>query len=151
VHSIGRDIKRVRHGLSRLIIWPYTNDAATEYGRVFAELRRIGRPMQEIDIMIAAIAISFGNCIVVSDDSELHAVPGLVVESWTSAAPGSGLPIQVEIAPAQRSSTLMISKKRPAACPGSRRVRRDAHCPTKQKTRPPTRGPGTARENDACS
>jgi tRNA(fMet)-specific endonuclease VapC len=87
-----RNTQRLRRALSRLIVWPYTNDATTEYGRVFAELRRIGRPMQQIDIMIAAIAFSLGNCTVVSDDSDLHAVPGLVVESWTTAASSSGLP-----------------------------------------------------------
>jgi tRNA(fMet)-specific endonuclease VapC len=42
-------------------VWPYTNQAAAEFGRVFAELRRIGRLMQQIDIMTAAIAFSLGN------------------------------------------------------------------------------------------
>jgi tRNA(fMet)-specific endonuclease VapC len=41
-----RNRQRLRLALSRLIIWPYTHDAAAEFGRVFAELRRIGRPMQ---------------------------------------------------------------------------------------------------------
>jgi tRNA(fMet)-specific endonuclease VapC len=40
--------------------------------------------MQQIDVMIAAIAFSLGNCIVVTDDTDLAAVPGLVVESWTT-------------------------------------------------------------------
>lgn len=35
----------VRRGLSEFVLWPYTDDAAWEYGRLFAELRRIGRPM----------------------------------------------------------------------------------------------------------
>ena len=34
------------------------------------ELRPVGRPMQQIDIMIAAVALSLGNCMVVRDDSE---------------------------------------------------------------------------------
>ncbi len=45
------------------------------------ELRRIGRPMQQIDIMIAAVARSLGSCTVVTDDSDLAAVPGLSVEN----------------------------------------------------------------------
>ena len=36
-----------------------------------AELRRIGRPMQQVNIMIAAIACSLGNCSVVTADSDL--------------------------------------------------------------------------------
>jgi tRNA(fMet)-specific endonuclease VapC len=46
-------------------------------------LRRIGRPMQQIDIMIAAIARTLGDCTVVSKDSDLRAVPGLKVEDWS--------------------------------------------------------------------
>jgi tRNA(fMet)-specific endonuclease VapC len=77
-----RNAQRLRNALSRLVIWPYSNDAAAEFGRIFAELRRLGRPMQQIDIQVAAIARELGNCTVVSSDSDLAAVPGLTVENW---------------------------------------------------------------------
>ena len=82
--SISRDknLHRLRVALSRLVVWPYTNAAAEQFGRVIAELRRIGRPMQQIDIMVAAIALSLGNCTVVSKDTDLAAIPGLTVENW---------------------------------------------------------------------
>jgi tRNA(fMet)-specific endonuclease VapC len=38
--------------------------------------------MQQIDIMVAAVALSLGNCTVVTDDTDLIAVPGLSVENW---------------------------------------------------------------------
>ena len=77
--SISRDrnLHRLRLALSRLVVWPYTNEAAEQFGRVFAELRRIGRPMQQIAIMVAAIAFALGNCTVVSTDTDLAAIPGL--------------------------------------------------------------------------
>lgn len=78
-----RNLQRLSIALSRLVIWPYTNEAAEEFGRVFASLRRIGRPIQTMDMLIAAIAISLGNSIVVSMDSDLSAVPGLTVENWS--------------------------------------------------------------------
>jgi tRNA(fMet)-specific endonuclease VapC len=87
--SRDRNLRRLQHGLSRLVVWPYTNDAAEEFGRVFAELRRIGRPMQQIDIMIAAIAFTLGQCVVVTTDADLATVPGLTVENWVAA--GSSL------------------------------------------------------------
>jgi tRNA(fMet)-specific endonuclease VapC len=44
--------------------------------------------MQVVDMMIAAIARTLGNCLVVSADSDLTAVPGLKVENWAiEAAP----------------------------------------------------------------
>jgi tRNA(fMet)-specific endonuclease VapC len=82
--SRDRNAQRLRVGLSRLIVWPYTNEAAGQFGRIFAELRRLGRPMQQIDIQIAAIALSLGNCIVVTGDSDLASVPGLSIDSWAS-------------------------------------------------------------------
>ncbi|MGE3807231.1 MAG: type II toxin-antitoxin system VapC family toxin, partial [Gemmataceae bacterium] len=42
--------QRLRHALSRLIIWPYSPDAAHEY----AEMRRTGRVIQQIDMQIGA-------------------------------------------------------------------------------------------------
>src|SRR5712691_3760858 len=66
--SASRDLnhRRLRHALSRLIVWPYTNAAAAEYGRIFAELRRMGRVIQQIDIQIGAIARTLPHCIIVS-------------------------------------------------------------------------------------
>jgi tRNA(fMet)-specific endonuclease VapC len=68
--------------LGKLLCWPYEKPAALEFGRIIAELKRIGRPMQQIDIQLAAIAFALGNCTVVSGDSDLAAVPGLTVENW---------------------------------------------------------------------
>jgi tRNA(fMet)-specific endonuclease VapC len=80
-----RNMQRLRVGLSQILCWPFDLAAAEEYGRLYAELRRLGRPMQLIDIQIAAIALSLGNTTVVSTDSDLAAVPGLSVENRATA------------------------------------------------------------------
>jgi tRNA(fMet)-specific endonuclease VapC len=77
-----KNLQRLRQTLSKLTVWPFDAKAAAEFGRVRADLRRRGRPMQVIDIMIAAIALDLGNCTVVSADSDFRAIPGLVVENW---------------------------------------------------------------------
>jgi len=84
--SIQRDLnaQSLRHALSLLSIWPYSAEAAAEYGRLFMELRRSGRPMQQIDIQIAAIARTLPDCTVVTKDSDLLAVPKLSVENRAS-------------------------------------------------------------------
>ncbi|HVK15468.1 MAG TPA: type II toxin-antitoxin system VapC family toxin [Fimbriiglobus sp.] len=84
--STSRDenLKRFRVGLDRLLVWPFDVAAAEEFGRLRAALRRAGRPMQPIDIMIAAVALTLGNCTVVTTDSDLSAVPGLAVENWAA-------------------------------------------------------------------
>ncbi|MHB1425645.1 MAG: type II toxin-antitoxin system VapC family toxin [Gemmataceae bacterium] len=77
-----RNLQRLHRDMPTLTVWPYNDSAAAEYGRLAAALRRLGRPMQQSDIQIAAIALSLGNCTVVSGDSDLADVPGLTVENW---------------------------------------------------------------------
>lgn len=79
-----RNQASLRHALSTLLIWPFTTEAAEEYGRIFAELKRAGRPIQQIDMQIGAVARTLPNCVVVSKDSDLSAIPGLTVENWAT-------------------------------------------------------------------
>lgn len=78
-----KNFKRLERALSGIVCWPFTRVAAEEYGRLAAALKRKGRPMQQIDIQIAAIALTLGNCTVVTTDSDLAEIPGLTVENWT--------------------------------------------------------------------
>jgi tRNA(fMet)-specific endonuclease VapC len=82
--SRDRNLAIVNRNVRLFRLWPFNEQAARVYGRLFAELRRSGRPMQSMDLMIAAIALSLGNCTVVTTDSDLLAVPGLTVENWTA-------------------------------------------------------------------
>jgi tRNA(fMet)-specific endonuclease VapC len=82
--SRDKNLHKLRNGLSRLTIWPYDEKAAVEFGRIFVELRRRGRPIQQIDIQIAAVAFALGQCTVVSNDGDMTEVPGLTVENWRS-------------------------------------------------------------------
>ncbi len=79
-----RNIRTLRHALSRLAIWPYSAEAAEEYGRIFAELKRAGRRIQQIDMQIGAIARTLPHCVVVSKDADLSAISGITVENWAS-------------------------------------------------------------------
>ena len=78
-----RNLTRLRHNLLDLSLWPLDKKAAQEFGRLYALLRRIGRPMQQIDIQIAAIALTLRNCTVVTKDSDFAAIPGLSIEDWS--------------------------------------------------------------------
>lgn len=80
--SRARNLATLRRALSTLIIWPFTPDAAEEFGRIFAELRRAGRPIQQIDMQIGAIARTLPDCIVVTKDADLSAIAGLRIENW---------------------------------------------------------------------
>ena len=82
-----RNMQRLHVALPDLALWPYDEAVAFEFGRLEAELLRVGRPMQTIDIQLTAIARVLGNCVVVTVDGDLSAVPGLKVENWRTTVP----------------------------------------------------------------
>jgi tRNA(fMet)-specific endonuclease VapC len=81
--SRDKNMRLLVNGIRRLPIWPFDQDAAAEFGRIHADLRRRGRIIGIIDMMTAAIAKTLGNTTIVSTDSDFQAIPGLDVEDWT--------------------------------------------------------------------
>ena len=83
-HSASRDrnMKSLKVALASLKRWPMDESAAFEYGLIYAELARAGRPVGIADMMIAAIGRTLPNCTVVSADSDLNVVPRLAVDNW---------------------------------------------------------------------
>ena len=77
-----RNLLRLNRKLSMFRLWPFTLEIAREYGKLYAELRRTGNPMQEIDMMVAATARTLSDCIVVTTDGDLLRVPNLRVGNW---------------------------------------------------------------------
>lgn len=77
-----RNLLRLRQALQVWKLWLVDTAAAFEYGRIAFELKRIGRPIGQNDMMIAAVAMALGNTTVVTMDGDLAAVPGLAVENW---------------------------------------------------------------------
>ena len=64
-------------------ILPITSKVAEQFARIFANLRRKGRPIDTNDIWIAAIA-RVHNLIVVTNDEHFQYVEGLQVEDWST-------------------------------------------------------------------
>jgi tRNA(fMet)-specific endonuclease VapC len=81
-----QNILRLHQALNVWKLWQADTQAAFEYGRIASELKSIGRPMGQNDIMIAAIARSLGQTTVVTMDNDLAAVPGLTIENWAETA-----------------------------------------------------------------
>jgi tRNA(fMet)-specific endonuclease VapC len=74
----------LRRSIKLFHLWPFTPEAAEVYGRIYAELRRKGRLIQQIDLQTAAIALALGQCTVVTEDGDFRAVAGLSVVSWAT-------------------------------------------------------------------
>jgi tRNA(fMet)-specific endonuclease VapC len=79
-----RNLQTLRRALDVWKLWLADAEAAFEYGRIAFELKKAGRPVGQNDIMIAAIALTLGNCVVVTMDNDMSAIPGLAVENWAT-------------------------------------------------------------------
>ncbi|MCL4462828.1 MAG: type II toxin-antitoxin system VapC family toxin [Firmicutes bacterium] len=71
--------------LSIVDILPFDDEAATEYGKICATLRRQGTPIGVMDMLIAAHAKAKGLIIVTNNVREFERIEGLVLENWVSA------------------------------------------------------------------
>lgn len=83
-----RNSQRLRIAIADWTVWSFDAAAAEEYGRLATQLKRAGQVIGQIDMQIAAVAITLGNCAVVTTDKDLLSVPGLAVESWRTEAEG---------------------------------------------------------------
>lgn len=63
-------------------ILPFDDEAATEYGKICATLRRQGTPIGVMDMLIAAHAKAKGLIIVTNNVREFERVKGLRLENW---------------------------------------------------------------------
>ena len=71
--------------LSLMSIVEFNRDAAQEFGKIQAELRRIGKPTGELDAIIAAVARSRGDILVTNNTRHFINVSNLYLENWLEA------------------------------------------------------------------
>ncbi|MCH8961789.1 MAG: type II toxin-antitoxin system VapC family toxin [Bacteroidetes bacterium] len=67
-----------------LVIADFDYESAVVYGRVRAELERLGTPMGPLDTLIAAHALSLDVTLVTNNEREFSRVSDLRVENWVS-------------------------------------------------------------------
>lgn len=69
----------------RIPVLDLDSAAAIEYGRIRAELRRLGTPVADLDLLIGATALAMGLVVATLNVSDFSKIPGLTVEDWSTA------------------------------------------------------------------
>jgi tRNA(fMet)-specific endonuclease VapC len=69
--------------LERLAILDWTNDVTVHYARIRHGLERMGKPIGNMDLLIASHAVSQGMTLVTNNIRHFSSVPGLKAEIWT--------------------------------------------------------------------
>ena len=75
------NLRRLQGLLEALILWPFDERAAEEFGRIQAEQKRKGRPIPPLDAQIATVARVYG-LMLLTADHHFTFVDGLQVENW---------------------------------------------------------------------
>jgi tRNA(fMet)-specific endonuclease VapC len=73
----------VEEYLERLAILDWTNEVTTHYAWIRSELERSGKPIGNMDLLIAAHAVSQGMTLVTNNIKHFSSVAGLKVEVWS--------------------------------------------------------------------
>ena len=79
--------KRFNQGIlddffSRLTLLPWNEEAARQYGRIRAFLENEGSPIGNMDLLIAAHALSQEHTLVSNNLGEFERIPDLKYENW---------------------------------------------------------------------
>ncbi|MGB2611942.1 MAG: type II toxin-antitoxin system VapC family toxin [Isosphaeraceae bacterium] len=73
--------RRLAQLLRHVRLWPLDTETTRLYGAVYLELRRQGRVLSQVDIMLAAVARQH-KLIVLTTDRDFEALSDLAVENW---------------------------------------------------------------------
>ncbi|WP_347566459.1 PIN domain-containing protein [Scytonema sp. UIC 10036] len=73
---------RAEFFIAQLPILPLTNSAVKRYGELKSELRRLGQPVGDFDLLIASVALT-GNYILVTNNTRHYdRITQLQLENW---------------------------------------------------------------------
>ena len=73
--------KAVEELIKSITPLPWNSAAANRYGQLKAELQRVGQTLSELDMMIAAHALSASLCLITSDRA-FSRIAGLDIVNW---------------------------------------------------------------------
>jgi len=79
--KVERNRARLTSLLPQFSIWRFEDAEAIDFGLLRVELRKAGRPIPAVDMMIAAIARA-NNLVLLTADQHFDVVTGLKVENW---------------------------------------------------------------------
>jgi tRNA(fMet)-specific endonuclease VapC len=68
--------------VARLSVWPWDQDTVAHYGRTRHHLEQKGTPIGNMDLLIAAHALSRKCTLVTNNLKEFNRIPGLKTANW---------------------------------------------------------------------
>jgi tRNA(fMet)-specific endonuclease VapC len=67
-------------------ILPIDETAIEQFGRLKADLRRLGQPIGDFDLLIAGVAVSRGLTVVTNNTNHFERISSLSLENWAESS-----------------------------------------------------------------
>lgn len=77
-----KNLAKLQLFVDRLASFPFDDEAAEVYGRIRADLEKLGTPIGPNDLLIAAIGVANEVTVVTHNTREFSRVAGLKLEDW---------------------------------------------------------------------
>ena len=78
-----RQLRRFQEFSQVCIVCPLTEDVVQTAARIYAQQRKKGKPIDDLDILIAATAMANGLVVVTRNRKHFDRIEGLAVEDWS--------------------------------------------------------------------
>lgn len=82
-NRVTENLARAEFFIQNLPVLPLNDTALRRFGELKAELRRIGQPIADFDLLIASVALAAGYILVSNNTRHYERITGLQLENWT--------------------------------------------------------------------
>ena len=80
--QVDKNLEAVTEFIELLPVESFDLEAAVEFGIIQGELRKVGKPTGEIDVLIAGVARSRGDILVTNNIKDFENITNLQLENW---------------------------------------------------------------------
>jgi tRNA(fMet)-specific endonuclease VapC len=82
-NRVTENLARAEFFIQNLPVLPLNDTALKRFGELKAELRRIGQPIADFDLLIASVTLAAGYILVTNNTRHYERITGLQLENWT--------------------------------------------------------------------
>lgn len=82
---VKENLKNIDNFLRKVKVLPLNSQAADKFGAIKARLRREGRVIEDLDILIAVITLSYDGVLVTNNTAHFSRIADLKYENWIAS------------------------------------------------------------------
>lgn len=82
-NKVEQNLKTAENFIQSITVLPLSNDTLKKFGQLKAQLRKVGTPVADFDLLIASVAISENLTLVTNNTRHYQRITDLNLDNWT--------------------------------------------------------------------